>query len=122
MTTATVTIVIPYPHPALSPNSRMDRRAAARHRRRARGDAQIAAMEAGAKRLSEASRITYRLTAHPTTNRRRDADNLVASCKSALDGIAAYIGVDDSRWTLAGVTFAAPSRPARVLIMMEAMT
>lgn len=34
----------------------------------------------------------------PPDNRRRDADNLLSSIKTALDAIAKQIGVDDSRF------------------------
>ena len=36
--------------------------------------------------------------------KQKDADNLVASCKAHLDGIAAALGVDDRGWTLGTVT------------------
>jgi crossover junction endodeoxyribonuclease RusA len=36
------------------------------------------------------------LTAYPPTKHARDADNLLASCKGQLDGIAKALGVDDS--------------------------
>lgn len=36
----------------------------------------------------------------PPDRRARDIDNLVASMKSGLDGLADVLGVDDSRWAL----------------------
>ena len=36
----------------------------------------------------------------PPDRRARDLDNLLASMKSGLDGLADAIGVDDSRWRL----------------------
>jgi crossover junction endodeoxyribonuclease RusA len=37
---------------------------------------------------------------HPPDRRRWDLDNMLASVKSGLDGLADAIGVDDSFWTL----------------------
>ena len=40
------------------------------------------------------------ITFHPPSNRRQDLDNMLASIKSGLDGVADAIGVDDSNWTI----------------------
>lgn len=40
------------------------------------------------------------LTFIPKDNRRRDLDNLIASCKSLLDGISDAMGIDDSKFEL----------------------
>lgn len=39
------------------------------------------------------------VTFYPPDNRRRDTDNMLASIKVGLDGIAAASGVDDRGWT-----------------------
>jgi Holliday junction resolvase RusA-like endonuclease len=39
-------------------------------------------------------------TFHPPDRRRRDLDNLLASCKPMIDGIADTIGRDDSTWQI----------------------
>lgn len=36
--------------------------------------------------------------------KQKDADNLTASCKAALDGIARALGVDDRGWKIGTVT------------------
>ena len=41
------------------------------------------------------------LTFVPPDRRRRDLDNLLASMKSGLDGLADAMGIDDSHWKLA---------------------
>ncbi len=115
-----VTITLPWPHKALSPNSRVHRMASARHRRKARGDGWYAALAAKASSLRGAEFVSYRVVAHPPTNRRRDADNLVASLKSYFDGIVDHIGIDDSKWRLEGVTFGGAIKPGFVLIEIEA--
>lgn len=40
--------------------------------------------------------VRIRLDAFPRHERKRDYDNLLASCKGALDGLAKALGVDDS--------------------------
>jgi len=40
------------------------------------------------------------ITFHPPDHRRRDLDNMLASIKPGLDGLADVLGVDDSLWTL----------------------
>lgn len=44
--------------------------------------------------------ITVCLTFHPPDKRKRDLDNLIAACKSLLDGVADALGVNDSRFRL----------------------
>lgn len=46
----------------------------------------------------------------PPDRRRRDMDNLLASCKGLLDGIADALGVDDSRFA---ITLALTSEPVK---------
>jgi crossover junction endodeoxyribonuclease RusA len=56
--------------------------------------------------------IPIRLIVHTKTVTRPDRDNLVASMKAALDGIALAMGVDDKRFLSPAVEFAEPrSRP-----------
>ncbi len=43
-------------------------------------------------------KIAARITFYPPDKRHRDADNMVASIKSALDGIADALGVNDRRF------------------------
>lgn len=85
-----------WPARELSPNARVDRRIATRAR-------QTAKMEAWA----EIKRIRAKITAdahieivfHPPDQRRRDLDNLLASLKPHLDGLALAADVDDSGWS-----------------------
>lgn len=58
-----------------------------------------AARQQGATRLQTPSlAVTLRFV--PPDRRARDIDNLVASMKSGLDGLADVLQVDDSRWRL----------------------
>jgi crossover junction endodeoxyribonuclease RusA len=58
-----------------------------------------AARQQGATRLQTPSlAVTLRFV--PPDRRARDIDNLVASMKSGLDGLADALGVDDYRWEM----------------------
>jgi crossover junction endodeoxyribonuclease RusA len=111
MGVATMTrIVLPWPAKELNPNRRgWGKGAMHRHARLSKGAKELAhwtAKEAGWHRadthenycLGE-DRPTITITFCPPDNRRRDLDNLLASFKSSLDGIAAALGIDDSLWT-----------------------
>lgn len=99
--THTATISLPWPSSDLSPNARLHWAAKARAVKQARS---LAAWEAAAsrqfERLKGAERLSARLTFSPPDERRRDTDNMLASAKPYIDGIADVIGVDDSKWSI----------------------
>lgn len=92
-------VILPWPDRRLSPNAREDRRAIAGIRKAQKDAAFWLAKEA---RLSFPPGVPPHVvvTFHPPDKRRRDLDNMLASIKSALDGIAAATGVDDHEWSL----------------------
>lgn len=94
-------VILPWPHKDLSPNSRKHRLAVAPLRKKARADAGWACKAARMNfaHLSETG-LHLRITFNPPDRRKRDLDNLLASIKSHLDGVADVIGVDDSKWGL----------------------
>lgn len=94
-------LTLPWPHKDLSPNARKHRVAVAPIRKRARHDAGWLCKEAGLHfpHLAEKG-LHLRITFCPPDRRRRDLDNMLASIKSHLDGVADVIGVDDSKWEL----------------------
>jgi crossover junction endodeoxyribonuclease RusA len=97
-------IELPWPNAALSPNARGHWAKMARFKKGARELAHWTALEAGARYAvlcpfaPEAPTIT--VTFCPPDKRRRDLDNAIASFKSAQDGIADALGIDDSRWAV----------------------
>ena len=91
--------VLPWPPTKLSPNARLHHMAHFRLRKAYRRACWATALQQGAKPI-DADRIAVHLTFIPPDRRHRDWDNLVASMKSGLDGLADAIGVDDSRWRL----------------------
>lgn len=90
-------IRLPWPPAELSPNARADRRAATGKRRAYRDAGFWAAKEA---RATIPANAKLAVKFFPPDRRRRDLDNMLASIKAGLDGIAQAAGVDDSGWSL----------------------
>ncbi len=94
-----MTITIPWPLKALSPNQRLHWSTLARAKKSYRHACAWQAVAQGARRI-DADRLHVSLQFVPPDKRRRDLDNLISSMKSGLDGLADVFAVDDSRWTL----------------------
>lgn len=90
-----MSICLPWPSSALSPNARGHWAMKAAAKRRARMDGFLAA-----KAAKVPAGRTIAITFHAPDNRHRDLDNMLASIKGQLDGIADAIGVDDSEWSI----------------------
>ena len=92
-------IIASWPDSILSPNSRAHwgRKAKAKKAQRAEW-----ATLAKVYKLTAPSegKIEVRMEFIPTDRRPRDADNLLASCKAGLDGLADGMGVNDSRFRI----------------------
>lgn len=91
-----MTIQFPWPSRVLSPNGRSHFATKAKAVKAARKVGFYATKESKMPPC-----VNFRLVFCPPTNRARDLDNLVASCKAYLDGMAQAWGVNDSafRWT-----------------------
>ena len=93
-----ISITLPWPDPALSPNSRISRYDKAEAMRAVRLEARALARNAGAHLVGfPEGRIGMTVTFYFPDDRRRDIDNCLASLKGALDGIADALGIDDER-------------------------
>ena len=90
---------LPWPARILSPNARAHWSGIARAKRSARIAAYYLAREARPSLTMTAPLVSMEF--RPPDNRRRDLDNLIASMKAALDGIADAIGCDDHTFRLA---------------------
>lgn len=115
----TIVIDLPWPHKDLSPNGRKDRREVAGLRREQRVDAYIITKAATGRSWVPPVEPELTLKFFPPDYRKRDIDNMLASMKSALDGIADAIGIDDSKWALT-LRRGEPVKGGRVLIHIEA--
>lgn len=120
MTASFFEISLPWPPKGLSPNDRRHRMAVAGKRRQYRADCAWSTIAAGVRRI-EASALRVRITFCPPDARARDLDNMLASIKSGLDGVADVIGIDDSRWTLV-LARGEPERPGRVDLVLEPLS
>jgi crossover junction endodeoxyribonuclease RusA len=113
-----MSVTLGWPSRALSPNARSHWATLARAKKAARREGYIAARSAGV--LAGVSSVCIQVTFIPPDARRRDLDNLIASMKSANDGIADAIGIDDSRWIWAAPVIAKPEKPGRVVVTLTA--
>lgn len=92
-------VELPWPPSSLSPNARGHWSVKAKAAAKARRDAAIACKAAGVRKLPWDA-MQVELIFCPPDSRRRDTDNMLASAKSLLDGVADATGVDDSLWKL----------------------
>lgn len=102
-----------FPH-VLSPNARAHWTKKASAAKKYRADAMLLAQAMGCRAL-QCERLTVEITFYPPDNRARDTDNMLASIKSGLDGIADAAGVDDSRWHY-GIARGDPVKGGAVLV------
>lgn len=116
-----VSIDLPWPAKELRPNSRPHYMAKAVAAKKARANAHKTILEAGIKRgdfdIPEALKVT--ITFMPKTRHPFDTDNALAALKSALDGIADALGVDDSKFDIA-IRKGEPVKGGSVRVELEA--
>jgi crossover junction endodeoxyribonuclease RusA len=88
---------MPWPPVRLSPNARLHWRAKHRVIRSYRTECAAAVGMTAGRRLPP-GRLLLDLTFHPPDRRSRDRDNMLASFKAGIDGMAQALGIDDSRF------------------------
>lgn len=93
-------VTFPWPPRELSPNSRCHWARKAKAAKAYRLDCFYLAKEAGVTAPAEGP-ISLRIEFVPPDRRGRDIDNMLASIKSGLDGLAQALTVNDKRFTLA---------------------
>jgi crossover junction endodeoxyribonuclease RusA len=121
-----IDIVIPMTPPrALSPNARIHwapkAKAAAKFRSAARLATFAAMSQAERSRVATATTIGYRIRVswEPRRVGLRDEDNVLASCKAAIDGIADALGIDDRILRIRGIDIDRTSRLGVTVITLE---
>jgi crossover junction endodeoxyribonuclease RusA len=114
---------LPWPAKELSPNARGHWAKMARFKKGARELAQWTTYEAGLVDTSLMhllpSPLQITITFCPPDKRRRDLDNAIASFKSAQDGIADALGIDDSKWAVS-YRFGEVVKGGRVVVELNA--
>ena len=97
-----ITIRLPWPPKELSPNARVHwaKKAKAAKQYRELAWAQTLLNGDADAPIDWIECYNLRLTFHPPDRRRRDLDNMLASIKAGIDGIADAIQVDDQHFSL----------------------
>lgn len=94
-----ITITLPWPPAALSPNSRLHWARLAKAKKAYREACYWQAVEQGVRKM-DAERLHVHFEFHKPSRRAMDMDNALARCKAGIDGLADVLGVDDSKWTM----------------------
>lgn len=119
-----LTIELPWPSAALSPNARVHHFTLHRAKKAAKnyawGMTKAAMGPLGIPYGAWVGPISVQYTFHPEIDRARDDDNFAARMKAARDGIASALGVDDKTFTMLPVAFGAKRKPACVVVTLQA--
>lgn len=91
-------VILPWPPKELSPNARNHWSKTAKFKKRYRNICWALALEARLRVSSSDGPIHLSITFYPPDKRGRDTDNMFASMKAGLDGIADAIKVNDRRF------------------------
>lgn len=100
-----ITVTLSWPDRRLNPNARIHHMAKAGVKKAAFDAAHWDTVQQVPSQLRQGLEqtdgpIMLALTFRPPDKRRRDLDNMLASCKAALDGLASGLRVDDYRFEL----------------------
>jgi crossover junction endodeoxyribonuclease RusA len=116
----TYAIELPWPAKELSPNARQHWSAAARAKKAYRLRCKAVGDAAGLALVPKgATGVLVHLVFIKPDRRARDWDNMLASMKSGLDGLADAMGVDDSMWRLSFDVADEPVPAGAVLVTIE---
>jgi crossover junction endodeoxyribonuclease RusA len=91
-------VTLPWPAKELSPNARVHYMVLARAKKAYR--VACFALARQARLADPGGLIRVEMTFYPPTRHARDDDNLIASMKSGLDGLADAMGVNDKRFKI----------------------
>lgn len=116
--TLTFDLDLPWPSPKLSPNARQHWATTAKAKKAFRARCRAIAAAAGVRAvLAGKTSLAVDLTFFPPDKRGRDWDNMLASMKAGLDGLADATGVDDRHWRLS-FEVGEPVKGGQVLVRM----
>jgi len=90
-------IYLPWPPKELSPNATLHWAKKAKYKKLYRQTCWALTLESKVK-VSTDGRIPMTVTFYPPDKRHRDADNMVASIKAGLDGVADALKVNDKQF------------------------
>ena len=115
-------ITVPWAHRYLSPNARVIWQLKHRMAKQARQTARLLTfvkVGCGFKAKPVDDVIEVSLIAHPCDRRKRDEDNIIASMKSTLDGIADALGVNDAAFHFKELKFSDTRKPPEVEVWLS---
>jgi crossover junction endodeoxyribonuclease RusA len=96
-----IVIDLPWPPKMLSPNSRASWRAKIRPKAEYKTACYWLAFAAGVKpNVIHGGPLDVQIEFIPPDRRPRDVDNMLSSCKAAIDGVAQAMGIDDKHWRI----------------------
>jgi len=93
-------IILPWPPRELSPNARAHWAQKARAAKTYRRTCYWLTRHSEPDKPAQDGPIPVRITFHPRDKKARDEDNMLASLKAGLDGVADALGVSDSRFEI----------------------
>ena len=119
-----ILLTLPWPPRTLSPNSRPHWSRLAKAKRLYRYACFIATKEAMAPRFDPVpdGPLLVELQFCPPDHRSRDIDNMLASCKAALDGVASALKVNDKHFRLAAQQMGAVVKDGAVYVRLSEAT
>lgn len=122
MNQKTLVVVVPWAHRYLSPNARVIWQLKHRIARQTRQTARLLTLVqfgCGNQAHPVDNRIEVVLIAHPRDKRKRDEDNIIASMKSTLDGIADALGVNDASFHFKELQFSDTRKPPEIEVWLS---
>jgi len=114
-----VLIELSWPAKQLSPNARVHHMVKHRFAKAAKIEAGWATKAARPFDWGHDGPFAIGITAYPPSNRNRDADNLIASLKSHLDGIADALGVNDSTFNAPTLKWADQTQHGKIVVTVR---
>ena len=116
-----LSIDLGWPVKALSPNARVHHMALWRAKKDAKTEAGWATKSVKPLDWSHGgSRLPVHFIATPPIIRDRDDDNLIASAKAHLDGIAAALGINDKLFIAPTIEWKEPRAPGKLTVVIGA--
>ena len=113
-------IELGWPAKQLSPNARVHHMVKHRYAKAAKIEAGWATHQAHPRDFG-GDRFDIHIRAYPPVNRNRDADNLIASLKSHLDGIAGALEVNDSLFNAPTLEWADITQHGKIVVRVSAL-
>lgn len=111
---------LPFPNKLLFPNAKNGKSWKVSHAAKvaAREYAYIAAKQAQAGFSDKGGAIPLSIVFCQPDGRKRDLDNMLAAMKSALDGVAEALGIDDKRFRPITIDAGEVGKPGSVLVAL----